>query len=83
MAQYVPGNPPTELSGLQRYLQEEFAKMEQALATQVQSISFQTLYDYPPKYREGTTFKADGTTCDPGSGAGTYQYRGGAWNFLG
>lgn len=83
MARYIPGNPPADISGLPQYFSDEFAKMSQALETQVQSISFATLYSYPPKYREGTTFKADGTTLDPGSGGGTYQYRSGAWHFLG
>jgi len=36
----------------------------------------------PEKPRKGMVRFADGTTWDPGSGAGLYLYNGASWNFL-
>ena len=83
MARYTPENPPNEAASIASFLREELAKIAQALDTADERITLQTLYAQPNKFGEGTTVKADGTTWDPGSGAGTYQYRGGAWRFLG
>lgn len=33
----------------------------------------------PDKPREGMIVSANGTDWDPGSGAGAYEYKGGAW----
>jgi len=83
MARYTPGNVPTEQTAMVEFLCSELAKIAQAMETADERITLQTLYAPPNKFGEGTTVKADGTTWDPGSGAGTYQYRGGAWRFLG
>lgn len=83
MARYTPGNVPTDPAQLPAYLIEEQAKIAQALDTSDPFITLDTLYAYPPKFREGTIFKADGTTLNPGSGAGVYCRTGGAWVFLG
>lgn len=77
MARYTPGNV------VDTQVQQELYKIAQAMETADPFITLETLYTYPPKYREGTVFKADGTTLDPGSGAGVYCYRGGVWTFLG
>jgi len=52
-------------------------------AAPVQFVMFQTLYAPPKPLKEGMVVLADGTTWNPGSGAGLYLYRGGAWRFLG
>lgn len=83
MARYTPGNVPTDTASLAQFLRYEFAKIAQAMDTADERITLETLYAAPKKFDEGTTVKADGTSWDPGSGAGTYQYRGGAWRFLG
>lgn len=83
MARYTPGNVPTDTASLAQFLRYEFAKIAQAMDTADERITLETLYAAPKKFGEGTTVKADGTSWDPGSGAGTYQYRGGAWRFLG
>lgn len=83
MARYTPGNVPTDAASLAQFLRYEFAKIAQAMDTADERITLETLYAAPKKFGEGTTVKADGTSWDPGSGAGTYQYRGGAWRFLG
>jgi hypothetical protein len=83
MARYTPGNVPTDPQQLSSFLRDELNKMAQALDTADPFITLDTLYAYPPKYREGTIFKADGTTLNPGSGAGIYCRTGGAWVLLG
>lgn len=77
MARYTPGliaDPK---------LCEEFLKIAQAMETADQFLFLDTLYAAPKKYREGMIVKADGSTWNPGSGAGVYCYRAGAWRFLG
>lgn len=77
MARYTPGNVADP------QMQEELNKIAQAMETADPFITLDTLYAAPKKYREGTIVKADGTTWNPGSGAGVYCRRGGAWTFLG
>ena len=77
MARYIPGN----VSDPQ--IQEELNKIAQAMETADPFITLDTLYAAPKKYREGTVVKADGVVWNPGSGAGVYCRRGGAWTFLG
>ena len=83
MARYTPGNPPTNTASLAAFLRLELAKIAQALETQDASLSLDTLYAEPKKFRDGTIVKADGTTWNPGSGSGLYVYRDAAWHFLG
>ena len=77
MARYTPGNVSDAATG------EEFQKVAQALDTPNQMLQLQTLYAAPEKFREGAIVLADGTTWDPGSGAGVYAYFGATWNKLG
>lgn len=77
MARYIPGNVADP------QVQEELNKIAQAMETADPFMTLDTLYAAPKKYREGTIVKADGTTWNPGSGAGVYCYRAGAWRFLG
>ena len=84
MARYIPGNAPNDAADLAAFLRLELAKIAQALDTQDASLSLETLYAAPKKYRDGTIVKADGTTWSPGGlGAGVYCYYAGAWNKLG
>jgi hypothetical protein len=46
-------------------------------------IQLETLYAEPDKPREGMVVKADGTTWNPGSGAGVYARISSAWVKLG
>lgn len=46
-------------------------------------LIFGTLFVAPTKPQEGEVASADGTQWNPGSGAGLYQYRAGAWHYLG
>ena len=83
MARYTPCNVPIDPAQMPEFLRAEIEKIAQAMDTSDPFFTLDTLYAYPPKYREGTIFKADGTTLNPGSGAGVYCRRGGAWTFLG
>ena len=80
---YIPGNVPTDPAQLPAYLVQEQQKIAAAMSTQVQTLSLETLYAYPPKFREGTIFKADGVTLNPGFGAGVYCRTNGVWTLLG
>lgn len=77
MARYIPGNVADAV------LREELAKIAEAMESPDQTLHLDTLYAPPPKFREGTLVKADGTTWNPGSGAGVYCFRAGLWRFLG
>jgi hypothetical protein len=83
MARYTPGNVPAEAAQVAAFLRLELNKIAQALDTADAFLTLGTLYAAPMKYREGTVCKADGITWDPGSGAGVYCFRAGAWRFLG
>lgn len=77
MARYTPGNVTDP------QMQEELNKIAQAMETADPFLTLDTLYAAPKKYREGTVCLFDGVIFNPGSGAGVYCYRGGAWRFLG
>lgn len=63
--------------------ERELRKIMEVLSGAQDRITLKTWSVQPPKPREGDIVKADGTAWNPGSGAGSYQYRGGAWRFLG
>ena len=77
---YRLANPPADA---QRWIVDEFRKLEQAWATGMDKIRLDPQYAAPEKPRDGMILVADGTTWNPGSGAGAYCYYGAAWHFLG
>lgn len=80
---YLPSAVPTDASALPTYLANELQRLSRELQSTVPFVLLDTLYAAPKKLRDGLVVKADGTTWDPGSGAGVYCYRGAAWHFLG
>jgi hypothetical protein len=80
---YNPRNPPSDPAGLPQYLRDEFAAISFALANQVPYVYLQVLNASPDKPRNGMIIEADGVNFNPGSGAGTYMRRSGAWVKLG
>ncbi len=60
-------------------LESRVAELEKL---QQQFIVLAKLYAEPKRVYEGMVVYADGTTWNPGSGAGMYQYRGSTWTFL-
>lgn len=83
MARYTPGIVPADALAQADFLRLELQKISQALEAPVEQMDLRTLYAAPNKYRDGTIVKADGTTWNPGAGAGAYCYYGAAWHFLG
>ena len=79
---YVAGTPPQDPAMLPGFLLSELRKLQEAMSTEVNMLLLETLYVAPTKPREGMLVKADGTSWNPGSGAGFYGYRGGAWRKL-
>ena len=77
MARYTPGSVPDA------YVATELDKISSAMDSPDESIALDTLYSAPTKYRAGTIALADGTSWDPGSGAGVYCYYAGSWHYLG
>jgi len=78
---YVPRTPPAQWDPA--WFAQEQQNIRKELEAAVNGVILNTLYAEPSRVYEGLTVKADGTTWNPGSGAGTYQYRGGAWRFWG
>lgn len=83
---YQPREIPTNVNSwadLRVFLRAEHQAIAQAMAGPQDYAILRTLSAVPTKLIDGMTVKADGTLWNPGSGAGCYQYRGGAWRFLG
>jgi hypothetical protein len=78
---YTPSPVPQD--GISAYLSSELQAIARAFTSQVPFIYLQTVNVAPTKPRVGLCVLADGTHWNPGSGAGVYCYRGGAWTFLG
>ena len=83
MARYIPGNTPAATEMLPFFIQDELSKVAQATETPDQVLLLDPQYAAPGKARTGTIAFADGTTWNPGSGAGVYCYYASAWHFLG
>jgi hypothetical protein len=79
---YSPNDVPADTAQLQRYLREELAKVSAAIEAIANGFA-PVVYAAPAKPRAGMLRNADGTTWNPGSGAGLYRYDGTNWNFLG
>lgn len=74
MGQYIPSGQKVE---------QELQNISEALQTPNQALYLGMLYKTPVKPRDGMIVLADGTSWNPGSGAGFYGYRAGSWRFLG
>jgi hypothetical protein len=68
----------TDLDGVRRYLEEELRKISETF-NETDALELRASAHAPDKPREGMQIHADGTAWNPGSGAGTYRYQGGAW----
>lgn len=77
---YRVGNIPSDAPA---WLVRELRAIQESQQAEVDGHVYRTLYAEPSRLKEGLTVKADGTTWDPGSGAGLYQYRASAWVKLG
>ena len=84
MSSYEPGSWPSgEIdSQVADYLFKEFQNIAAAFFS-IEDIILPELNVEPIRPRTGMIVLADGTNWNPGSGAGFYGYRGGAWVKLG
>lgn len=83
MSRYLSKIPPTESQLLRDFIARELEEISRALSEPNQFLTLDTSYKAPSKLREGMIVLADGSSWNPGSGAGFYGYRGGSWRFLG
>lgn len=63
---------------LRSWLIEEFKTISQSL-NEATELELRASKHAPIRPREGMIVHADGTSWNPGSGAGTYRYQSGAW----
>lgn len=78
---YYPAIIPAEYN--QVIMQEEFDKLSAVIsALEVPTVTLTITYVAPARPQEGMVINADGTTWNPGGGAGLYQYLGGSWSKL-
>lgn len=77
---YNPDIPPDfdNIPGLREWCQREFEKLAKELS-ETSVVELRPIYAAPLKPREGMIVSADGTSWNPGSGAGAYERKGGAW----
>ncbi len=79
---YVPETPPSDNGQLSAYVERELNKVKMAIDLLALGHLDKT-YVAPTKPREGDIRLADGTSWNPGAGAGFYGYYGSAWVKLG
>lgn len=80
---YMPQTPPSDPAKLPGFLFSELSRLQQELAASKDALRLDVSYVAPTKPRDGEIRLADGTSWNPGSGAGYYGYRAGSWRFLG
>ena len=74
----------TEPKAILSYMSRQFRNLAATLeAFQVNWVQMTVVHNEPDKPRAGMMVEVDGTNWDPGSGAGLYIYRGGAWTRIG
>ena len=83
MAIYRPGQVPSDAASLPAFLDRELRNLSTAMQEANQYLLLDVSYAAPQKVKDGMIAMADGTTWNPGSGAGAYIYRGASWHFLG
>lgn len=72
----------TDIESARDYIFKELLEVTKAFA-QIEDIVLVELNVEPDRPRDGMIVLADGTNFNPGSGAGFYGRRGGAWQLLG
>lgn len=78
---YTPQNVPQDPAQLPVFFMAELENIARAINTP--TLRLEMLYVAPTRPRDGMVVLADGTSFNPGSGAGFYGYRAGSWRFLG
>ena len=78
---YIPMQVPTDPAQLPGFLLQELQNIARSTGSSIAQLA--ELNKAPDKPRVGMIALADGSNWNPGSGAGFYGYRDGAWRFLG
>ena len=79
---YAPAPIPTDSQYLAQYIVNELGAIQTAINA-LAAGHIDKSYAVPTKPREGDIRYADGSTWNPGSGAGIYYYNGSIWKLLG
>lgn len=79
---YAPAEVPTNPADYPRFLREELERISATFAL-LAAGHLDKQYAAPAKPRDGNIRYADGTTWNPGSGAGVYYFNGTIWKLLG
>jgi hypothetical protein len=77
---YSP-QPPTSINNLEelrQWLEDELRNIALAV-NETQVVDLRPSYRAPDRIRDGMLIYADGTSFNPGAGAGTYERKAGAW----
>lgn len=77
---YKPRSPPTitNVDDLRSWVEDELIAVASAMSETI-ALELRQVGRAPDKPREGMIISANGTTFNPGGGAGAYEYKGGAW----
>ena len=78
---YIPTQVPTDPALLPGFLLQELQNIARSTGSSIAQLA--ELNKAPDKPQVGMIALADGSNWNPGSGAGFYGYRAGAWHFLG
>ena len=80
---YRPRNVPANPADIPAFLREEFDLIARSWSSPEPYLFVAKSFKPPDRPMEGMVVLADGTSWNPGSGAGYYGYRGTSWTFLG
>ena len=69
----------SSLGALAASVRAELGRLALEFAQPSDYLALKTLYAAPDRLIDGMVVKADGTTWNPGSGAGVYAYVASAW----
>lgn len=79
---YRKNNVPGDPASIPGFLDEELSQIERSQNSAVPILRLSILYAEPKVPSDPNVVliaEADGTSWNPGAGAGTYKYRGGVW----
>jgi hypothetical protein len=76
---YAPNAPPSNPADVAQWAMNEFTQLARLFNDGYRIIIIEPSYAAPARPREGMVANADGTTWNPGGGAGLYQRLAGAW----
>lgn len=80
---FEPQILPSDPQQLAAAVQNELRRLALVMAQPTDYAALKTLHAAPKRIFDGMLVIADGTNWNPGSGAGLYARRSGAWVFIG